>query len=42
MMQVDFAGAPLHYLDTSTGELVSCPCFLPFFPLAVTVMWKRL
>ena len=28
MMEVDFAGAPLHYVNTSTGELVSCPVFL--------------
>lgn len=34
MMQVDFAGAPLHYLDTSTGELVSCPVFLAILPFS--------
>ena len=32
-VQIDFAGKELSYLDTSTGELVSCPvlvCVLPY------------
>ena len=28
VMQVDFAGAPLHYVDLATGELVACPVFI--------------
>ena len=32
-VQVDFAGKPLSYIDSSTGEIISCPvlvCVLPF------------
>ena len=32
-MMVDFAGDPLHYIDRSTGEIISCQvlvCVLPF------------
>ena len=32
-LQVDFAGKHLHYIDTQTGEIISCPvliCTLPF------------
>lgn len=32
-VQIDFAGKPLTYIDTSTGEIISCPvlvCVLPF------------
>lgn len=32
-LQVDFAGKPLYYIDSSTGEIISCPvlvCVLPF------------
>lgn len=32
-IQVDFAGKPLSYIDSSTGEIISCPvlvCVLPF------------
>jgi len=32
-VQVDFAGKPLYYIDSSTGEIISCPvlvCVLPF------------
>lgn len=33
VLQIDFAGKPLTYLDPSTGELIACPvlvCVLPF------------
>lgn len=33
MIQVDFAGAPLYFIDRETGELIPCPvlvCTLPF------------
>ena len=32
-VQIDFAGKPLSYVDSSTGEIISCPvlvCVLPF------------
>ena len=32
-VQIDFAGKPLSYIDSSTGEIISCPvlvCVLPF------------
>lgn len=32
-VQIDFAGKPLYYVDTSTGEQISCPvlvCVLPY------------
>jgi transposase len=32
-VQIDFAGKPLSYIDSSTGEVISCPvlvCVLPF------------
>ncbi len=32
-VQIDFAGNPLSYVDSSTGEIISCPvliCVLPF------------
>jgi len=34
LMQVDFAGAPLHYVDTLTGELISCPVFVGILPFS--------
>lgn len=34
MMQVDFAGAPLYYVDTSTGELIACPVFIAALPFS--------
>ena len=33
ILQVDFAGKHLHYIDMQTGEIISCPvliCTLPF------------
>ena len=36
MLQVDFAGDNLHYVDTSSGEFIACPVFvavLPFRPV---------
>lgn len=41
MMQVDFAGDLLYYVDPSSGELIACPVFIAVLPLAATVMWKR-
>jgi transposase len=34
MLQVDFAGAPLHYVDLATGELVACPVFVAVLPFS--------
>ncbi len=32
-VQIDFAGKPLHYADTTSGEVITCPvlvCVLPY------------
>lgn len=34
MLQVDFAGTPLHYVDLATGELVACPVFVAVLPFS--------
>jgi transposase len=34
VLQVDFAGAPLHYVDLTTGELVVCPVFVGVLPFS--------
>jgi transposase len=34
LLQVDFAGAPLHYADQSTGELIACPVFIAVLPFS--------
>lgn len=34
MMQVDFAGDKLYYVDTSTGELIACPVFVAVLPFS--------
>ena len=34
LLQVDFAGAPLHYVDLSTGEVISCPVFIAVLPFS--------
>lgn len=31
-IEVDFAGKPLHYLDSDTGELVACPVLVVVLP----------
>lgn len=34
MLQVDFAGDMLHYVDTGSGELVACPVFVAVLPFS--------
>lgn len=34
MLQVDFAGDELHYIEASTGELVKCPVFVAVLPFS--------
>lgn len=34
MLQVDFAGDKLHYVDRSTGELIECPVFIGVLPFS--------
>ena len=34
LLQVDFAGAPLHYVDLSTGEVIACPVFIAVLPFS--------
>lgn len=34
MLQVDFAGTPLHYVDLAIGELVVCPVFVAVLPFS--------
>lgn len=31
-MEIDFAGKPLHYVDTETGELIPCPVLVTVLP----------
>jgi hypothetical protein len=32
LLQLDFAGAPLPYIDQSTGKEISCPVFIAVLP----------
>jgi transposase len=34
MLQVDFAGDNLHYVDTSSGEFIACPVFVAVLPFS--------
>jgi transposase len=34
MLQVDFAGDLLHYVDASSGELIACPVFVAVLPFS--------
>lgn len=34
LMEVDFAGDPLHYVDRATGELIACPVFVAVLPFS--------
>ncbi|CAG5074814.1 IS21 family transposase ISPpu7 [Dyadobacter sp. CECT 9623] len=34
VMQVDFAGEQLYYVDTSSGELIACPVFVAVLPFS--------
>lgn len=34
VLQVDFAGDMLHYVDTGSGELVACPVFVAVLPFS--------
>jgi transposase len=34
LLEVDFAGDMLHYVDTSTGELIACPVFVAILPFS--------
>ncbi len=34
VLQVDFAGDMMHYVDTASGELVACPVFVAVFPFS--------
>jgi len=34
MLQVDFAGDKLHYVDPSTGEFIECPVFIGVLPFS--------
>lgn len=34
LMEVDFAGAPLHYVDASSGEMIACPVFVAVLPFS--------
>jgi transposase len=34
LLEVDFAGAALHYVDPSSGELIACPVFVAVLPFS--------
>jgi len=34
MLQVDFAGDALHYVDVTSGELITCPVFVAVLPFS--------
>jgi transposase len=34
MLQVDFAGDKLHYIERSTGEMIECPVFIGVLPFS--------
>jgi transposase len=34
LLEVDFAGDMLHYVDTSTGELIACPVYVAILPFS--------
>lgn len=34
LVEIDFAGKPLHYLDTGSGELVPCPVLVTALPFS--------
>lgn len=34
LMEVDFAGDMLHYVDPSSGELIACPVFVAILPFS--------
>ena len=34
LLEVDFAGDMLHYLDSSTGEMIACPVFVSVLPFS--------
>lgn len=34
LMEVDFAGDPLYYVDRSSGELIACPVFVAVLPFS--------
>lgn len=34
LLQVDFAGDKLHYVDSGSGELIECPVFVAVFPFS--------
>jgi transposase len=34
LLEVDFAGDMLHYVDTSTGELIACPVYVTVLPFS--------
>lgn len=34
LMEVDFAGDMLHYVDSSSGELIACPVFVAILPFS--------
>ncbi len=34
LLEVDFAGDMLHYVDTSTGELIACPVYVAVLPFS--------
>jgi len=34
LLEVDFAGDMLHYVDSSTGELIACPVFVAVLPFS--------
>ncbi len=34
LMEVDFAGDMLHYVDPSSGELIACPVFVAVLPFS--------
>ncbi len=34
LLQVDFAVALLHYVELSTGEVISCPVFIAALPFS--------
>lgn len=35
LLQVDFAGDMLHYVDTDSGELIACPVLVAVLPFSV-------
>lgn len=34
LLEVDFAGDPLHYVDRSSGELIVCPVYVAVLPFS--------